>query len=171
MIEIDVILSDIIATDMGLPPERVVVYDEGWKSPKDKDIYITVAFSSPGRVIGLNNKFEPANPSAEPPTNDREVKIISKQETYNVEITSKNRDALIRYPEVLMALISNYSEQVQESNQIRIFRTGQFQDLSFIEGGSSLHRYRIPVIINSTEVIVKDIITYNKYQTPQEVIE
>ena len=70
-----------------------------------------------------------------------------------------------------MAITSDYSEQKQEENQIRIFRTGQILDLSFIEGGSSLHRYQIPVIINSVVIKEREITTYDKFQTPQGEIE
>ena len=89
----------------------------------------------------------------------------------NIEITSKNRDAQTRYHEVIMALTSDYSEQQQELNQIKIFRTGQILYLSFIEASSSLHRYRIHVIINSVKIKETDIIPFENFQTPQEVIE
>jgi len=170
MIKPDIILCDIIADEMELDPSRVVVYDQNFKPPTDADIYVIVAFSS-SKTIGSNNKFIPADPTAEPPTEDREIKSISRSETYNVEITSKNTDAKYRYDEIVMALTSTFSEQKQEENNIRIFRTGTPLDLSFIEGGSSLHRYRIPVIINSVKIKEKTIITYDKFQTPQGEIE
>lgn len=166
---VDLILADIISTDMSLDPDRVVVYDQNFKAPKDQDIYVTIALQT-SRIIGSNNRFAPAE-DGPPAKNDREIKYISLSEIYNIEITSKNRDALTRYPAVVMALTSDYSEQMQEENQIRIFRTGQVLDLSAIEGTSSLHRYRIPVIINSTQVLEKDITTYNSFQVPQEAIE
>lgn len=163
-------LADIIQTELSIPQGRVVLYNQNFKPPKDDDIFVVIALQTP-KIISSSNRFEPADAEAEPPTNDREVKSVAKSETWIIEITSKNTDAMEQLPAVIASLTSNYSEQLQESNSIRIFRTATIQDLSFIEGGSSLHRYRIPVIINSTEVIVKDIITYNKYQTPQEVVE
>lgn len=168
--EPDIILADILTEELSLDPTRVVVYDQNFIAPKDDLIYIIIALQTP-RVIGSNNRFEPADPEAVPPTEDREVKNISLSETYNIEITSKNRDALLRYPEVVTALTSTYSQQKQEENQIAIFRTAQVMDLSFIEGGSSLHRYRIPVIINSTRIIEKVITPIDKFQSPEEAIE
>ena len=163
MIKPDIILCDIIATDMSIDSTRVVVYNQNWKSPKDDDIYIVVS-EGPSRIIANTNRFFPADPQAQPPTVDREVKRVSTSTTYNIEITSRNTDAKYRKSEVLAAIGSDYSEQQQELNQIRIFRTNQILDLSFIEGRSALNRYRIPVIINSVQVYEKSIATYDKFQ-------
>lgn len=166
MIKPDIILCDIIATDMGIDPTRVVVYNQNWNSPTDEDIYIVVSGGTE-LIIGNQNRFEPADPAAEPPTVDREVKCVSVSATYNIEITSKNTDAKYRRSEVLAAIGSTYSEQKQEENQIRIFRTRQILDLSFISGRSSLNRYQIPVIINSVQTYEKPIISINKFQENQ----
>ena len=162
MADNDLILADIIATDMSLDADRVVVYDQNFIPPKDQNIYVIIALQST-RIIGNVNKFDPDT--------DKEIKSTSLAETYNIEITSKNRDAQTRYHEVVMALTSDYSEQQQELNQIKIFRTGQILDLSIIEASSSLHRYRIPVIINSVKIKETDIVPFENFQTPQEVIE
>ena len=160
--ESDLILADIIATEMSLSSARVVVYDQNFIPPKDQDIYITIAFQS-GRIIGNNNRFNPDT--------EEEEQYISVSETYNLEMTSKNRDALTRRYEPNMAIGSTYSQQKQEENQVRIFRTNQNIDLSFIEGGSSLHRYRIPVIINSTKIKSKTIDYYDNFQAVEEATE
>lgn len=163
MIKPDIILCDIITNELGIDPTRIVVYNQNWKSPKDDEIYIVVSEST-SRIIGNNNRFEPADSEAEPPTVDREVKTVSDSTTYNIEITSKNTDAKYRKSEILMSLGSDYSEQQQELNNIRIFRTSQILDLSLIDGSSALHRYRIPVIINSVRTKETPIVTYDKQQ-------
>lgn len=163
MIKPDLILCNIIATDMGLDPERVVVYDQNWKSPQDNGIYVVVS-EVITRVIGSTNRFAPADNQAGPPTVDREIKCVSSSTTYNVEITSENTDAKYRKSEILAAIGSTYSEQQQELNQMRIFRTNQLLDLSFIDGRSALHRYQIPVIINSVQVYENPITPYDKFQ-------
>ena len=155
MIKPDIILCDIIATDMNLDPTRVVVYNQNFKSPKDGEIYIVVSEGA-SRIIGNTNRFDSDN--------NKEVKKVSVSTTYNIEITSRNTDAKYRKAEVLAAIGSDYSEQKQEENQIRIFRTNQILDLSFIEGRSALHRYRIPVIINSVQKYEKTITPINKFQ-------
>ena len=162
MIKPDIILCDIIATDMSLDPSRVVVYNQNWKSPQDDDIYIVVS-GGVERIIGNTNRFDSDN--------DKEIKCISVSTTYNIEITSRNTDAKYRKAEVLAAIGSDYSEQKQEENQIRIFRTSQINDLSFIDGRSALNRYQIPVIINSVQIYEKAIIPIDKFQADEILIE
>lgn len=170
MIEPDKVICTILAEEMQIPADRVVVYDQNFKAPNDSDIYIIVSGPMTTKIIASTNKFIPADPEAEPPTNDHERKSVTTQEVYNVEITSKNTDAKLRRYEINSAMSSTFSIQKQEENQMSIFRASQNMDLSFIEGGSSLHRYRIPVIINSMKVYEKDIVTFNSFQEP-EVIE
>jgi len=162
MIKPDIILCDIIATDMVLDPDRVVVYNQNYKAPKDDEIYIVVA-EGPSRIIANTNRFDPDT--------DQEKKRVSVSTTYNVEITSRNTDAKYRKAEILAAIDSDYSEQKQELNHIRIFRTSQINDLSFIEGRSALHRYQIPVIINSVQVFEKTIIPFDKFQANEILAE
>ena len=162
MADPDKILCDIIATEMSLSPARVVVYDQNFIPPKDQDIYIIVALQS-SRIIGNNNRFNPDT--------EEEEQYISISETYNVEITSKNRDAMTRRFAVNLAIKSTYSQQQQETNQVRIFRSNTNLDLSFIEGGASLHRYRIPVIINSTQLLNKAIDIFDNFQAVEEATE
>jgi len=162
MIKPDIILCDIIATDMSLDADRVVVYNQNYKAPKDDDIYIVVS-EGPSRIIGNTNRFDYAS--------DKEIKKVSISTTYNIEITSRNTDAKYRAPEVLAAIGSTYSEQKQEENDIKISRTKQITDLSFIAGRSALHRFQIPVIINSVQVYEKTIIYFDRFQTPSILAE
>lgn len=162
MIKPDIILCDIISTDMSLDPDRVVVYNQNWISPKDEGIYVVVS-GGPVRIIGNTNRFDHVG--------EKEIKKVPVSETYNIEITSKNTDAKYRRAEVLAAIGSDYSEQQQETNQIRIFRTNQILDLSFISGRSALNRYQIPVIINSVQIYEKDITFYDKFQKTEFLAE
>ena len=141
--EPDILLCDIIQTEMQIPANRIVVYSENYKAPNDQDIYIIVR-KNPSRVIASNRVFDF--------NTDEEIKSVVLNETYDVEISSKNRTAQERYYEIIMALTSVYSQQQQEEHNIRIFRTMDVQDLTLIEGASSLRRYLIPVIIDRVEI-------------------
>ena len=161
MIEPDIILADIITTDMNLSSSRVVVYDQNYKPPKDPGLYIIIALQSTKIISNTNNYIDSKN---------EEKKTVVVSETYNIEVTSKDRSAINRYWEILVALDSTYSQQKQEENQIRIFRTGNILDLSFIEGASSLQRYKIPVIIQSVREKDTAIDYYDKFQATKEAI-
>jgi hypothetical protein len=157
--EPDIILCDIITEELSLDADRVVVYDQNFKAPKDDAIYVIIALQQ-SKIIGSTNRYDPET--------DKEKKCVSLSQRYNVEITSRNRTAQTRYPEIVAALTSTYSQQQQEENQIKIFRAGDVLDLSFIEASSALHRYRIPVIINSVKTYEKEITPFEYFPDPEE---
>jgi hypothetical protein len=143
--EPDKILADIITVFMGIDATRVVLYDENWSPPKDQGIYITIQ-TDPTDITGVSQKYNKdtgANESS-----------LSAFQRLSVNITSRDRTALQRKEEVVMALTSIYSQQQQELQQVRIFREGPILDLSFIEGAKALHRYQIPVKITFVKRIV-----------------
>lgn len=139
----DKVLATIIKDEMSIPDGRIVLYDQNFKAPKDNDLFIIIS-TGLDNIISNTNKFDSVL--------NEQVQKISRNTTYNIEITSKNTDAKTRRHEVLMAINSNYAIRLMEENNIRIFRTPTIQDLSFIEGSSALHRYRISVIINNMEI-------------------
>lgn len=159
--EPDLILADIIQAELGLAGDRVVVYDENFVAPSDPEIYVIIR-KNPARVISSSNEFDSD-------TNE-EVKSVVLNETYDVEISSQNRTAQERHPEIIMALTSTYSERQQEDNAIRIFRTREIVDLSLIEGASALRRYLIPVIINRVVTKRTAIVPIESFQEPEVVI-
>lgn len=159
--EPDIILCDVLSTELGIDPTRVVVYNQNFVAPSDQNAYITVAYQS-SRIVGSSNVFDPDT--------DEEVKSVTINESYNVEITSKNRTALSLYPGVITALTSEYSIRQQEDNNIRFSRTRDVQDLSFIEGASALHRMRIPVIVDRLVTRRTAITPIDKFPQP-EVVE
>lgn len=158
MSEPDIVLADIIQAKLSLSAERVVVYDQNFKAPKDKLIYVVISTGS-DKIISNTNKFDDAL--------NQQVQAIVMNTTFNVEITSKNEDAKLRRFEVLTAINSNEATRKAEDNNIRIFRTNTILDLSFIEGSSSLHRYRIPVIISHMVIIKSDTEYYDSFQSPE----
>lgn len=151
----DIVLATIIQNEMSIPDGRIVLYDQNFKAPKDDEIYIIIS-TGLDNIISNTNKFDHVL--------NEQVQKIQRNTTFNIEITSKNEDAKIRRHEVLMAINSNYAQRMMEENNIRIFRTPNIQDLSFIEGSSALHRYRISVIINSMEIKRSSTDYYENFQ-------
>lgn len=146
--EPDKILGDIIQDFMVLDPTRVVVYDENWDPPKDQGIYITIQ-TDPTDILGVSQNFNPAT--------GEEESSVSAFQRLTVNISSRDRSALERKEEIVMALTSTLSVQRQELEQIRIFREGPILDLSFIEGPRALHRYQIPVKITFVKTKTKTV--------------
>lgn len=156
--EVDLILCDIITNELGIDPARVVVYNQNWEPPSDSDMYVVVV-TGQFTALGVVNRFDSDT--------DEEVKSVTGYTEIAVEITSKSREALERKEEIYMALVSGYSIRQQEDNQIKIFRSGDTLDLSFIEGASALHRFRIPVRISHVKTKRTAIEPLDKFRSPE----
>ncbi len=157
----EIVLADIIASEMSLDPTRVVIYDQRFEAPKDQGIYVVIAYQS-SRIVGSTRDYDADT--------DEEVLSISRYTTWAVNITSRNTDAQERHHEIIMAIDSVYGVRQQEDNTIRIFRTPTFTDLSLIEGSAPLHRYMIPIIISNVEVKRSSILPIEQFRTTQELI-
>jgi hypothetical protein len=69
---------------------------------------------------------------------------VQQRENIQVDILSRSNDALTRNWEIIGALSSIYSKQVQEKYNFKIFRIPQgFINTSDAEGGSFLNRYSL----------------------------
>lgn len=158
----DKVLAQIIKDRLNLSDGRIVLYDQNYRAPKDKGIYVVIS-TGQDTIISNVNKFNDV-------TNQQEQSVTMNTE-YIIEITSQDTSAKLRRHEILMAIDSNEAINKMEENNIRIFRTKTIQDLSFVEARSSLHRYRIPVIINHIEIMKSDTSYYREYQKPEVLID
>lgn len=130
----DLIICDILQTELGLDSQHVAAFAQNWRSPKDSGLYVSV---EPGvqKTNSVVTIFDP--------TTQEENQSISVVQEFIITITSKDRSAFQRKEEVLMALASTYSVQQQEAQGVKITRGTDPVDLSFIEGASALKRYEI----------------------------
>jgi hypothetical protein len=158
--DIDVILCDIISVCMKLDQSRVVVYSRNWKAPNDSEIYIVVS-TRKGKVLSTSKRFDSVT--------DEEVQRSVTYDNFDIDITSRNRDALNRKEEVLDALTSSYSNEVQIRNSIKIFRLSDILDLTFIEGASGLLRFRLSGVVSNVKEKRMPQDYYNKIKQ-QEVV-
>lgn len=158
--EPDLILCNIIQEFTGIAASRIVVYNQNYDPPTDPGIYIVVSFSE-SNIIANGYTFEAA-------TNQYVYKTVTAGQ-YEIEITSKNRDALTRKEEIIQALQSYQAQQYEQLYNVSIYRPNSILDLSFIEGASSLHRYQMRGIIHSVKTITKTVGVYDKFRD-QEVL-
>jgi hypothetical protein len=142
--------------------QRVVVYDENWEAPKDLGLYVVI-MTGETEIIGSTAVYDPDT--------DTEETGIAAAQRLLVNVTSKDRSALSRKEEVIMALTSTFSQQQQEAQQMRLTREGAIQDLSFIEGAAALHRYQVPVKIFFVKVKTKAIPVIDGFPFPEIVEE
>lgn len=160
--EPDEILADIITEYMGIDPTRVVLAAENWAPPKGQGIYIIIQ-TDPAEIMGVSQEFIPST--------DSEESSMSGFQRLTVIITSRDRSALERKEEGVMALTSTLSQQTQELEQCRIFREGPIQNLSFIEQTQALHRYQIPVKMTFVKTKTKTVSTMTPRPYPSITTE
>jgi len=158
-------IVDIIRRRMALAMDRVVIRNQDFQIPPLPGLYVSVGivehmtmatatymrsavpenYDVPGETFDQpgQNWDEPNLP---PPAlvTQIEVNQITAREVVQIDIMSKNDEALERSWEVIAALNSIYSQQIQELNNFKIFRLPRsFVDTSAAEGGSQLKRYTI----------------------------
>jgi hypothetical protein len=144
-------------------PGRVVKYNQGWLAPKDWNLYITISASEPAHVIGQKNEFDPSA--------DTEHAFVSMQAKFDVEVISRDESALARKEEVFMAVNSALALRIAEANNLRIWRAGDFLDLSALEGASILCRYRTVIAINYMREKSADADYFDKFRKPEILVE
>ena len=132
----------ILINQMNLRQDRVSIYDEKWKIPPTDDMFITIEYRN-GRTLGNNNYF--INNAGDPAPS--EVQVVNMLEKIVVGVFSRTREAMMRKEEVLMSIMSQYSQLFQESFGFKIARAGEIDDLSVLEGAAMLKRYDIELSV------------------------
>lgn len=130
------LVCDIIQTQMGLSNDRIYLWDQKIKSPSDMGVWVFVAEVG-NKCIANNNKFDPTL---------GQIQSVNMRMTLDINIISRDRSAVNRKEEILMALNSFYSERQQELNNFRVYPvpTG-FVNLSNIDGAAIPYRFTITV--------------------------
>lgn len=121
-----------------LRPSRCNIYDEKWIMPADEDLFVTIEYRG-AKCIANRNTFVNTSPTGTP----QEVQDVNMLEDITVGIFSRDRSATLQKEQILMAIMSSFSEYVQNCASFKIARNVDIQDLSALEGSAMLKRYDI----------------------------
>lgn len=131
------VVRDIIKTEMDLPDDRVLIYNQKWLLPNDDDIFVYIGFVS-SNPISSKRFYETREDGY------YSVQILTELQTLDLNIFSKNNTARLRKHELVMALNSHYAQQQCEREGIKIlYLPENFIDVSEVEASSRLNRYKI----------------------------
>lgn len=134
---VEPIIIDILRNELELNNANVWVRDQNKKIPNDQGLYIVVGMVDT-KVIGNNNTITPTDAGM------TELQQVTMRQNIQIDIFSRSTDAITRRSEVLAALSSFYSQQLQERNSFKIFRIPTtFINSSGVEGGSNINRFSI----------------------------
>ena len=136
--QIEEYIVDIIRKEMGLSQQNIWVHSQNRKiPPQSQELYVTV---------GCVDFLPISSKSRYDPETDEEVQTVYGRASVQVDILSRSLEARQRRAELLMALNSFYSKEVQDKKQFRIFELPQrFINTSGLEGGSEINRFSLVI--------------------------
>lgn len=151
-------LCEIIQTEMGLADDQVYVYQQKINIPPDDRIYIAVGELSSKPYSNINKTVEIDGVLSEEQSTNFAVQA-------SIDIFSRSTQALFRKEEIILALGSNYAQQIQEAQAIRIARISQaFNNLSQLEASAIPYRFQISVTVQYKVTKTKAIPYYDKFE-------
>lgn len=133
------LIVDILNREMNMPANAVWVRDQNKTIPGDQGLYISVGIVS-AQMLSNTAEMQLID------SVETQVCTVQQQENVQIDIFSNSTAGLTRHWEVIAAMQSFYSQQIQEANNFKIFRIPRnFIDTSSAEGGSILKRYTITI--------------------------
>lgn len=154
--QIEEYIVDIIRTEMELSQQNVWIHSQNRKIPPEStELYCTV---------GCVDFLPISSKSVYDPVKDTEVQTVYGRATVQVDLLSRDKKARTRRSELLMALNSFYSKELQDKKQFRIFELpARFVNTSGLEGGSEINRFSLFIRAMISEDKVKDTDYYDTF--------
>lgn len=155
--QIEEYIVDIIRSQVNMPQQNIWIQSQNRKiPPQSQELYC---------VVGVTN-FKPiSSKSRWDGETLTEKQIIYGRADVQIDLMSRSNEARIRRGEILMALNSYYSKNVQDKNCFRIFELPTvFINTSRLEGGSDINRFTliIPTMVSEVKEVAFDY--YDKFQ-------
>lgn len=134
--QIEEYIVDIIRTEMGLNQQNIWIHSQNRKiPPQSQELYVTV---------GCVDFLPISSKSRYDSETDDEIQTVYGRASVQIDILSRSLEARQRRAELLMALNSFYSKEIQDKHQFRIFELPQtFTNTSGLEGGSEINRFSL----------------------------
>lgn len=164
--EILKLLCDLLQDQLEIGPDRVLPYNEKWNVEKDYGIYVCLGLMN-AMPFGASTRTQ-WNVST---SKMEEYQILHEKHMYSLNVFSRDRSAAIRCHEIVFALNSVQSQQIQELHGFRIAHLPvSFVDATQIEGAARLHRYALTFNVIRSYERTKDISHYDNFSIPPELL-
>ena len=152
------LVCDIIQSELGLAQGRVYLWGQKITEPSDGSLFVVVSVLS-CKAFGNTN----GHTSGAGLTSNASVNLAS---TLQIDILSRDRSAMLRKEEILLALASDYSQAQQETNSFFIGKIppgAQFNNLSQQDGAAIPYRFVISINIQYFAMKNKAVNYMNQY--------
>lgn len=138
------IVADVLQSEMDLDEGQVMFTNQKYLIPTD-GIFICVSYIGPSKVI--SNVNEAIDDGGDGLT---EVQSVTMAHLIQIDILGYGNDVRTRKEEIVMAMSSIYSQQLQEQYHMQIARQpGPLLDTSFLEETKMITRYTTTIITTS----------------------
>ena len=152
-------VRDILIHEMDLDEKRVNIFNQKFDIPTDDGMFIVLE-CLPSKIISNRDRQVQDLATGE----YQEIQDLNIQEQIVIGIFSKTLEAMRRKEDVLLALNSVYSQQIQERGSFHIRRISPIQDLTVLESAARLYRYDIPVMMLTWHQKIKKIDYYDSFK-------
>lgn len=162
MAEADKTVLRVIRDYMQLNEDRIWLRNQNISAPTDNDLFIIVGEGT-AQIVSVTSDFNESTGA--------EIQRILRYVPINIDVVSRSREAVERKEEVIMAFSSIIGQRYMEDENMKSMRAPDIQDISEVEASSSLHRFRVSVIISHVkERIIQDIDTFDNFRDPEVLI-
>jgi hypothetical protein len=158
------LLKQLIDTQLKMPKGRVWAANSDNSLPKDKKLFIVLKIDEV-KPYANNLKYEYTAEGV------NEILTTSVAEDITIALLSRNTEARDRAYEILQALSSTLSQQLQEKNKMHISRLGNIYDASFLEATAFLNRYDIRIRVIRSYQNINPVDYYDKFSIPEIHLE
>lgn len=145
--QVEELIVQIIREEMGLNQQNIWIQSQNRKiPPQSKELYCVVGCVS-FRPISSKSRWISE-------TMQEEQTVYGRADV-QIDLMSRSNEARDRRAELLMALNSYYSKNVQDENCFRIFKLPTFfNNTSGLQGGSDINRFTliIPTMTSETKI-------------------
>ena len=154
------ILADIIENFMSLGNGRIFIDNQNFKMPTDTGLFVVLQQISSNNY-STTNKFIPADEGQE---GGQELITYRSQESYNINVMSRDSSARQRKEEVIMALNSDFSKNQQEKYSFKLAKiSNSFNNISDVEGEAVLSRYVFNINLIAWYSSIRDTAYYDQF--------
>lgn len=162
--QIEEYIVDIIRKEMNLSQQNIWIHSQNRKiPPQSEELYVTVGCVD-FLPISSKSRFKFVDATQTTEEFGEEIQTVYGRASVQIDILSRSLEARVRRAELLMALNSYYSKEVQEKHQFRIFELPQrFINTSSLEGGSEINRFSLIIRAMISEDKVKSTSYYDTF--------
>jgi len=157
------VVADILQSELDLKADQMVLYNQKFDIPPDDRLYLSLAVLG-AKTFGASTRYV-----ADPVTLDlNEEQAVNRQEMYSLMIYSRSSEARTRNWEVPAALVSTFSQQMQEKYSLKIAQVPTaMMDISEQEGTARLNKYSLTFNVLAAYTKTKGVQYFDSFSTPE----